>query len=52
MSKEFRTITCINLNGFSIEFGEKSFAPFVITDCDGVYDTIYNVTTQELLGRR
>lgn len=47
MSKEFRTITCTNLNGFSIEFGEKSFAPFVITDCDGVYDTIYNVTTQE-----
>lgn len=47
MSKEFRTITCTNLNGFSMEFGEKSFAPFVITDCDGVYDTIYNVTTQE-----
>lgn len=45
--KEYRTITCTNSNGYSIIFTETSLSPFVITDCDGLYNIIYNVNLQE-----
>ena len=45
--KEYRTITCTNEKGYSIIFTETSLSPFVITDCDGVYDSTYTVNLQE-----
>lgn len=45
--KEYRTITCTNSNGYSIIFTETSLSPFVITDCDGLYDSTYTVNLQE-----
>lgn len=32
-----RKITCINNNGMSITFG-SSFAPYLLTNCDGIYE--------------
>lgn len=45
--KEIRTITCTNELGYTIEFGETSISPFLLADCDGIYNYEYNVTTQE-----
>ena len=45
--KEYRTITCTNSNGYSIIFTETSLSPFLITDCDGLYDSTYTVNLQE-----
>lgn len=45
--REIRTITCTNTLGYSVSFGEKSISPFLLADCDGIYNYEYNVTTQE-----
>lgn len=45
--KEYRTIRCTNVSGYSIIFTETSLSPFVITDCDGLYEAQYNVNIQE-----
>lgn len=45
--KEYRTITCTNSNGYSIIFTETSLSPFLITDCDGLYDSTYTINLQE-----
>lgn len=45
--REIRTITCTNVLGYSITFGETSISPFLLADCDGIYNYEYNVTTQE-----
>ena len=41
-----RTITCTNDNGMSITFGSK-FAPFLLTNCDGIYEIHNNVATSD-----
>ena len=45
--REIRTITCTNELGYTIDFGETSISPFLLADCDGIYNYEYNVTTQE-----
>lgn len=46
-SREVRTITCTNKLGYSIIFGETSISPFLLIDCDGIYNYEYNVSTQD-----
>lgn len=46
-SREVRTITCTNKLGYSVIIGETSISPFLLVDCDGIYNYEYNVTTQD-----
>lgn len=41
-----RTITCINDNGMSVEFGSK-FSPYLLTNCDGIYEVHNKVFTSD-----
>lgn len=45
--KEIRTITCTNVLGYTINFGETSISPFLLVDCDGIYNYEYSVYTQD-----
>lgn len=47
MNKEIRTINCTNVLGYSINFGETSISPFLLVDCDGIYNYEYSVYTQD-----
>lgn len=44
---EIRTITCTNESGYTINFGETYISPFLLVDCDGIYNYEYDVTTQD-----
>lgn len=46
-NREIRTISCTNELGYTINFGETSISPFLLVDCDGIYNYEYNVTTQD-----
>lgn len=46
-NREIRTISCTNELGYTINFGETSISPFLLIDCDGIYNYEYNVTTQD-----
>lgn len=41
-----RTITCTNDNGMSVTFGSE-FAPYLLVNCDGIYETHNKVTTSD-----
>lgn len=45
--REIRTISCTNELGYTINFGETSISPFLLVDCDGIYNYEYDVTTQD-----
>lgn len=47
MSREVRNINCTNVLGYSINFGETSIFPFLLVDCDGIYNYEYSVYTQD-----
>lgn len=47
MSREVRNINCTNVLGYSINFGETSISPFLLVDCDGIYNYEYSVYTQD-----
>ena len=47
MSREVRNINCTNVLGYSINFGESSIFPFLLVDCDGIYNYEYSVYTQD-----
>lgn len=38
-----RTITCTNNNGYTVEFGEERFSPFILAHVDGIYGFLNNV---------
>lgn len=41
-----RTITCTNDNGMSVTFG-STFAPYVLVNCDGIYEIHNKVSTSD-----
>lgn len=42
-----RVIRCINEDGFSLDFAESGFGPFLLTDADGLYESKNTVYVSE-----